>query len=253
MSDVIGDDFSVVASGPTVPDNSTYADALDVLDQYDISVPQTVRDRLERGRRGVESETPSAGDPAFDRVSMHILATSYEALDAAASIASDHGFEPLLLSAGIRGEAREAAKTHVAIAEQVLETGQPVEPPAVLLSGGETTVTVCEDPGDGGPNQEFGLSAALEIAAERITVASVDTDGIDGSSSAAGALVDTDTIPDRLSRPRAQDALGRNDALPVLDRANDLVRTGPTKTNVNDLRVVVVDDGSDSEDENESS
>ena len=253
MSDVIGDDLSVVASGPTVSDDSTYADALDVLDRYDINVPQAVRDRLKRGRRGVEPETPSAGDPEFDQVAMHVLTTGYVALEAAANVARNHGFEPLILAAGIRGEAREAAKTHVAIAEQVLETGQPIEPPAVLLTGGETTVTLCDDSGDGGSNQEFGLSAALEIAAERITVASVDTDGIDGASEVAGALVDTDTIPDRLSRPAAQEALRRNDALPVLDQAGDLIRTGPTTTNVNDLRVIVVDDGSYSKDRSELS
>lgn len=236
LSDVVGNDLDVVASGPFVPDSSTFEDALDVLDRYGVDVPRTVRARLERGAAGDLPETPKPGDSAFERVSTHVLADGYAAVAAARDAARDAGYAAMVLSTRVRGEAREAAKTHVAVAEEALATGNPVEPPAVVVSGGETTVTVRGD-GEGGPNQEFALSAAAELRDEGVVVAAVDTDGVDGSTDAAGAIVDAATADERAAR----DALGRNDARPALAAAGALVETGPTGTNVNDLRVVVVD------------
>ncbi|PHQ38515.1 glycerate kinase, partial [Halorubrum persicum] len=157
VSDVIGDPLDTIASGPTVPDRSTYADALAVLDRYDLDVSAAVRERLRAGADGEVSETPTAGDPAFGRSTAVVVGNGRTALDAAASAAGDRGYEPLVLSASVRGEAREAGTTHAAIAEECVARGSPIEPPAVLLSGGETTVTVEEatEPGMGGPNAEF--------------------------------------------------------------------------------------------------
>jgi hydroxypyruvate reductase len=272
LSDVVGNDLGTIASGPLSTDESTFGDALAVLDRYDIDAPAPVRERLERGRRAAEGdgrtdvpETPTASDSAFERVSVHVLADAVTALDAAAAVARERGFEPLLLSSRIRGEAREAAKTHAAIAEEIRATGNPVEPPAVVLSGGETTVTVRGDGDgvfgseathgssreqrerDGGPNLEFALSAALELGsgdwnAATVALASVDTDGRDGGTEVAGALVDGETVGGRMSEASAREALAHNDSLGVLtgNEIDCVIPTGPTGTNVNDLRVLVV-------------
>lgn len=237
VSDVVGDDLGVIASGPTAPDETTYTDALDVLDRYGVEVP-AVRAHLERGASGAASETPKPGDSVFDRVSAHVVAGNRTAVDAAADAASASGFTPCVLSTRVRGEARESARTHVAIAEESAAAGDPVEAPAVLLSGGETTVSVRGD-GTGGPNLEFALAAATELD-DSIVVAAVDTDGLDGSTDAAGAIVDATTVEGREGRRAARAALAENDALGFLaDRAAAL-RCGPTGTNVNDLRVLVV-------------
>ncbi|NHN49441.1 DUF4147 domain-containing protein [Halostella sp. JP-L12] len=236
VSDVVGNDLDVIASGPLTPDESTYGDARSVLDRYDVDVPAAVRRHLDRGAEGDVPETPSAADPAFDRVRQHVLADGNTALEGAAAIARERGYEPLILSSRIRGEAKEAAKSLVGIAEECAATGTPVEPPAVLLSGGETTVKIRGD-GRGGPNQEFALSAALELDDASITVASVDTDGIDGNSDAAGGIADAGTATPRAA---AQRALDENDAGGFLDDRDGVIRTGPTNTNVNDLRVFVV-------------
>jgi hydroxypyruvate reductase len=240
FSDVVGNDLAVIASGPTAPDPSTFEAAIEVLDRYDVDAPESVRTRLQAGDAGSISETPGSDDPVFQRVSNHVLADNDTALRAAAETAEQRGLTPLILSARVRGEAREAAKTHAAIAEECLATGSPVDPPAVLLSGGETTVTIRGD-GTGGPNQEFALSGALETvdAGHSITIASVDTDGIDGATDAAGALVDGTTVDDSAA---AGAALDDNDAYPYLDARDALITTGQTGTNVNDLRVIVVED-----------
>jgi len=245
LSDVVGDDLDVIASGPLVADDSTFDEALGVLDRYGLDAPASVRDRLTAGARGELSETPSAGDPAFDRVDVRVLASATTALDAAAETAREAGYEPLILSSRVRGEAREAAKTHVAIAEESRATGNPVGPPAVVLSGGETTVTVSGD-GEGGPNLEFALSAAAELETAGVALASVDTDGSDGATDAAGAVIDAETVGDRLSADEARDALADNDALAALEAADCVIRTGATGTNVNDLRVLAVDDAGES-------
>ncbi|WP_440764278.1 glycerate kinase type-2 family protein [Natronorubrum sp. DTA7] len=242
LSDVVGNDPSVIASGPTVPDGSTFADAIAVFERYEIDVPEAVVDRLERGAAGEIPETPDADDPVFETVETYVVADGTTVLEAAREVALERGYEPLVLSSRVRGEAREAATTHVAIAEEVLATGVPLSPPAVLLSGGETTVTVAGD-GTGGPNQEFATSAAIELVDGRslegeITVAAVDTDGIDGATDAAGALVDGTTVEDRET---ARTALRNNDVSPYLAERGELIRTGATGTNLNDLRVVVVE------------
>jgi hydroxypyruvate reductase len=239
FSDVVGNDLGVVASGPTAPDDTTYDDALSVLDRYDLEVPASVRERLERGARGEVSETPTSGDPAFDRVDNHVLADAHAALSAARETARERGYDPTILSSRVRGEAREAAKTHVAVAEQVAATGDPLAPPAVVLTGGECTVTVDGD-GEGGPNLEYCLSAARELGTDAV-VAAIDSDGEDGGTAVAGAVVDAATVETRADEGEAAAALTDNDALPFLRDRGCLVRTGPTGTNVNDLRVAVVD------------
>ena len=255
VSDVVGNDLATIASGPFVGDPTTYADAGEVIDRYDCDVPAAVVDHLDRGIAGEIEETPTIGDPVFAPVSTEIIGDSMVAVQAAAARASEAGFEPLVLSSRVRGEAREAAKTQVAIAEEIHASGQPIAPPAVVVSGGETTVTVDGD-GAGGPNQEFVLSAAVELAAAatddsndgggvgdgnavgNTVVAAVDTDGIDGPTDAAGGIVDSETITPRVGRR----ALAENDAAAALDAADARIETGPTGTNVNDLRVVVVGD-----------
>jgi len=235
FSDVVGDDPSVIASGPTVPDSTTFETALTVLDRYDVSVPESVRSHLEAGRVGERTETPAPEDEIFERVSTHILANGMTAIEAARETAAKRGYTPLILSSRMRGEAQESALSHMAIAEECLESGQPVSPPAVLISGGEVTVTVRGD-GTGGPNQEFALGAAVELT-EGIVLGSIDTDGIDGPTDAAGALVDAKTVDDA----QALEALETNDVYPFLHERDALLITGETGTNVNDLRVVVVD------------
>ncbi|WP_435320998.1 glycerate kinase type-2 family protein [Haloarchaeobius sp. TZWSO28] len=246
FSDVVGNKLDVIASGPTAPDPTTYADALGVLDRYGISAEPAVRDHLSRGDRGELQETPKPGDPAFDAVENHVVADTDTALDAAADAVASLGYDPLVLTSRIRGEAREAAKTHVALGEEVLATGRPIDPPAALLTGGETTVTVRGD-GSGGPNLEFALGAALELDDDGIAVGCVDTDGYDGGTDVAGAVVDAATV-DRGTSAQAQAMLADNDAFGFFDGRDELVVTGATGTNVNDLRVVLVGSPSDATD-----
>ncbi|QSG05288.1 glycerate kinase type-2 family protein [Halapricum desulfuricans] len=233
FSDVVGDDPATIASGPTAPDETTYRDALSVLDRYDVDTPEPVVEHLRAGVAGDYDETPADG---LSHVDNHVLASAWTALSAAEDAVADTEYEPVVLSSRIRGEATEAALSQVAIAEECRATGRPVEPPAVLLSGGETTVTVLGN-GEGGPNLEFALRAGIELP-EGVVCASVDTDGSDGATDAAGAIVDSATVEDPAAARRA---LVENDALSVLDDAGALIETGPTETNVNDLRVLVVE------------
>jgi hydroxypyruvate reductase len=236
FSDVIGDDPTVIASGPTTPDGTTFADAKRALARADVTPPDTVSRRIDAGIAGGVAETADADDLPGARCRTALLANGDTAIEAAREVASTGGFETLVLGSRIRGEAREAGAFHAAVAKQCLEAGEPVTPPAVLLSGGETTVTVAGD-GRGGPNLEFALSGAIELAGRSVALAAVDTDGIDGNSGVAGALVTGDTVDD----PRAaRDALERNDARSYLAERTATVETGPTGTNVNDLRIVVL-------------
>lgn len=237
ISDVVGDDLDVIASGPTVPDRSTFADAQAVFDRYGIDPPVAVTERLEQGRRGAIDETPREGDPVFEQVSNHIIANTRTAIDAAAATAADRGRQTLVLSSKLRGEAREVAKTGVAIAEEAIASGDPVAPPCVILAGGESTVTLRGD-GTGGPNQELVVSGAIEARNDAVVLASVDTDGRDGPTDAAGAIVDGTTVDDLET---ARGALADNDVYPYLDAADTLIRTGDTGTNVNDLLVIAID------------
>jgi hydroxypyruvate reductase len=236
FSDVVGNDLSVIASGPTAPDDSTYDDALSMLARYGVDPPGTVLERLKRGAAGDLPETPGPDDPVFERVTNHVLADAFTAIDAARTVARNRGYGACVLSSSVRGEAREAALTHVAVAEEIAATGNPIDPPAVVLSGGETTATVRGD-GIGGPNAEFALAAAVELPVSA-TLACVDTDGRDGSSDFAGAVVDGDTVS---TADAARRALADSDVFNYLSDRDAAITTGPTGTNVNDLRVLVVE------------
>ena len=236
LSDVVGNHLDVIASGPFVPDPTTFADAQAVAERYDLALPDSVRDHLAAGVAGDRAETPKPGDAVFDRVDTHVVADGMTALEAAAAELAAADYEPMILSSRVEGEASEAAKTHAAVANESHATGTPIEPPAAILAGGETTVTVDGD-GSGGPNQEFALSAGLSLENGGI-VGAVDTDGIDGASEAAGAIVDAAAI----DRGAAQQALDENDTGAYLQDRTRTIVTGQTGTNVNDLRVVLVGD-----------
>ncbi len=225
ISDVVGDDPSVIASGPTVPTETDPDAALELLDRYEIDVP-SVREWL---------AAAEATEAAENRVENHVIVSGRDAIDAASDVALERGYTPSVLSTRIEGESSEAGRFHAAIAAEASESGDPTEPPVVFLSGGETTVTVTGD-GIGGPNQEFALGAARALP-DGAVVAAIDTDGSDGSTDAAGAIVDSSTLPDVAA---IDEALAGNDAYHLLDRHDALLRCGPTGTNVNDLRVVVV-------------
>lgn len=236
ISDVVGDDPAVIASGPLWPDPTTFQDTLEILDRRDADVPDAVNEYLHAGADGNIPETPTEDDKSFDRTAMHVVASVHTALDAARKVAANHNYETMVLSSRVRGEAREAAKVHAAIAEEISTKGDPIETPVVVFSGGETTVTLGDEYGRGGPNQEFVLTGALESSVP-VVVAAVDTDGIDGATDAAGAIADTNMV----KGATASDALSRNDAYPLLEDADALVRTGTTGTNVNDIRVLVIE------------
>jgi hydroxypyruvate reductase len=256
ISDVVGDDLATIASGPTTPDPTTFRDALDVLDREGIDPPGAVRERLQRGAGGEVEETPTPDDPLFDAVATHVLANGHTALAAARetveTVDAKRDAETVLLTGRLRGEAGVVGGTLAGIAEEVASTGNPVSPPAVLLAGGETTVTVTGS-GVGGPNGELALSAAIEFAdwprvggETPVALGSVDTDGRDGSADAAGALVDPTTVDGggtaerETAVERARDALADDDSHGYLGDRGALVHTGPTGTNVNDLVVIVV-------------
>ncbi|MBI2164646.1 MAG: glycerate kinase, partial [candidate division NC10 bacterium] len=242
LSDIVGDPLDAIASGPTVPDPTTFADALRILDKYRIrgEIPATVRARLEAGARGEVPETPKPEDPLFARVHNLIVGSNIQALEAARSEACALGLTPMILSSSIEGETREIARMHAALAREIRTSGNPVTPPACLISGGETTVTL-RGTGKGGRNQEFVLAAALDIAGLPDTVIlSAGTDGTDGPTDAAGAIADGETCARALAmglNPRA--ALDGNDAYPFFEKLGDLILTGPTNTNVMDVRLVL--------------
>ncbi|MFB6103754.1 MAG: glycerate kinase, partial [Halobacteriaceae archaeon] len=247
FSDVVGNDPSVVASGPLSPDATTYADARDVLADWDIPVPPRVADHLKAGVAGEVPETPVSEDACFRSVTVSVLADGHTAINAARERARDRGVDALVVSGSISGEATTVGGFHAAIAHEALTRGDPIEPPAVLLSGGETTVAVDANGGEGGPNQECVLGGALEFVdwdpIGEVAFASVDTDGIDGTSTAAGAIVDAATI----THPSdARAALRDHDVAPYLAAANAHITTGVTGTTVNDLRVLVVGNPGDS-------
>lgn len=243
ISDVPGDDPSVIASGPTVPDASTCADALAVLNRYQISVPDSVRAALEDGRL----ETPKPGDPRFSGHEVHLIATPQQSLDAAAATARAAGIAAYVLSDEIEGESREVGKVHAALARAVARHGAPFAKPCVILSGGETTVTIRpRQPGAakgrGGRAGEFcmGLAQALQ-GQGGVWALAADTDGIDGVEDNAGARVAPDTLQRAAEQQlRLSDHLDRNDAYGFFGALDDLVVTGPTHTNVNDFRAILV-------------
>jgi glycerate 2-kinase len=237
ISDVPGDDLSVIASGPTVPDATSQADALAVLQKYGIETSAAVLKQLS----DPAAETPKPGDPRFANVSNILIATPQGSLDAAAKIAREAGFAPLILGNAIEGEARECGIVHAGIALQAAGFGQLAAPPCAIISGGETTVTV-RGKGRGGRNAEFLLSLAIALGGRAdISALAADTDGIDGSEDNAGAIIDPDTI--RRSAAAGIDVathLANNDAYAVFSGLGDLILTGPTRTNVNDFRAILV-------------
>jgi glycerate 2-kinase len=243
LSDVVGDSLDVIASGPTVPDTSRFADCLDVLHKYQLldKVPVAIRRHVEAGAAGTRPETPKPRDPVFARTQTVIIGRNLQALEAAGHQAAALGYRTLLLASGIEGEAREVAKVHAGIAREVLASGHPIAAPACILSGGETTVTL-HGQGKGGRNQEFVLAMALDIRnAPGIAVLSGGTDGTDGPTDAAGAVADWTTCAraEQLGlHPRL--ALEHNDAYPFFERLGDLLLTGPTQTNVMDVRIMLI-------------
>lgn len=241
ISDVPGDDPAVIASGPTVPDPSRCSDALSVLERYRLDREDGVPRAVLAALRQAEAETPKPGDPVFANGSVALVATPQESLEAAAEAARRRGVTPYILSDRMEGEARDIAQAHAAIADQVARRGQPFAAPCVLLSGGETTVTV-RGQGRGGRNSEFLLALALALkGAPGIHAIACDTDGIDGSEDNAGAIV----TPDTLSRLAARGLSGAgllaaNDAYSAFAALGDLVSPGPTFTNVNDFRAILI-------------
>jgi glycerate 2-kinase len=233
LSDVIGDDLDVIGSGPTAPDSSTFARAAAILEKYGIAarVPAAVQERIVQGVRGEVPETPKPDDPLFSRVRNVVIGSNRLALEAAARRARELGYRPLVLASGIEGETREIARMHAAIARE-----RPIRPPACIITGGETTVTLKGD-GLGGRNQEFVLAAAIDIAGLPGTVIfSAGTDGSDGPTDAAGAIADGDTLR---RNPDARAFLERNDSYRYFQSLDDLVITGPTNTNVMDVRLIL--------------
>jgi len=243
LSDVIGDRMDVIASGPFVPDSSTFEDAWAVLKKYELNeVPPTIASHLERGLKGQLPDTPKMGDPAFERVHNLIIGSNILALEAGEEKARALGYRTLILSSMIEGETREVARFHAAVAREVLKTGRPVSSPACIISGGETTVTIRGN-GLGGRNQEFCLAAALELEhlPPRVVVLSGGTDGDDGPTDAAGAIVDPFTVSrGKEAGMSAFQFLDNNDAYHFFERTGDLLMTGPTGTNVMDVRLILV-------------
>ena len=242
ISDVTGDAPTHIASGPTVPDPTTYQDAIDILAKYECNVPASVSARLETGARGTIAETPKPGSPVFSRAETRVIATAHQSLEAAAAVFRAAGITPVLLGDTVTGEAREAAKVHAAIAREIALYGAPFQRPVALISGGECTVTVKNPRGRGGRCTEYLLSLAIEL--EGVANAyglAADTDGIDGSEPNAGALF----APATLARAAGQGLRGdklleANDAWGFFHAVDSLITTGPTRTNVNDYRVLLL-------------
>ena len=241
ISDVTGDDPTHIGSGPCAPDPSTYQDAQDIIARYGVTVPASVVAHLQRGARGEIAETPKPGDKLFRRVENRIIATAQGSLQAAAAYFRDRGITPMVLGDSVTGEASEVAKVYAALVRQIREHGEPFKPPVALISGGECTVTVRGN-GRGGRCTEFLLSLALELGGmANVHALACDTDGIDGSEDNAGAVL----APDALARAAAANVsakklLANNDGYSFFDALNDLVVTGPTRTNVNDFRAILV-------------
>jgi hydroxypyruvate reductase len=244
LSDVVGDDLSTIASGPTVPDPTTYADALRILDDRGLAsaVPSSVLRHLEAGGRGEAAETPKPRDPIFRRVRTHLIGSNRISVQAAAREAQRQGLRPLVLTTRLEGEAREVARALVAILRECVESGTPAAPPVCLLAGGETTVTVRGN-GRGGRNQEMAVAAAEDLASFPVeaVMAALATDGVDGASEAAGGVADRTSVARAQALGLAPPAafLAANDSSAFLGPLGDLIVTGPTGTNVVDLAVLL--------------
>jgi len=243
LSDVVGDDLDVIASGPTVPDSSSFHDCKNIFRRYNIidKIPQNILNHIEAGISGKIDETPKPNDPVFDRTYNLIIGSNVESLISAKEKAESLGYNVLILSSMIEGETRFIAQVHGAIAREIIKTGNPLPLPACILSGGETTVTISGN-GLGGRNQEFALSASIDIFGQKnIVMLSGGTDGTDGPTDAAGAFSDTFTL--KRAAEMGLDPyrfLANNDSYHFFQKLGDLFITGPTNTNVMDLRIVLV-------------
>jgi glycerate 2-kinase len=232
ISDVTGDDPTHIASGPCAPDPTTYEDAREILQRYRVAPPDRVRRRLGHA----QDETPKPGDPAFRNVKNEVIATAHRSLEAAARVFQEKGIRPVILGDTITGEAAEVAKVMAALVHEIRTHHQPWRPPVALISGGECTVTLAGDGGRGGRCSEFLLSLGIETGG--VWAIAADTDGIDGSEDNAGAIL----TPDSMRRGRdARAMLAKHDSYGFFSALGDLVMTGPTRTNVNDYRAIVID------------
>jgi hydroxypyruvate reductase len=242
LSDVIGDPLDVIGSGPAAPDGSTFEDAWQALEKYGITarVPAAVRERIAAGRRGEIPETPKPGDACFRKTRNLIVGSNRLAVDAAAAKAKALGYRPVVLSTLIEGETREIAAMHCAIAREALLSGRPAKPPVCFISGGETTVTL-RGSGKGGRNMEFALAAAIALeGVDQILAFSAGTDGTDGPTDAAGAWATGSTaVRARAAGLNPAAALAANDSYPFFQALDGLVMTGPTGTNVMDVRLML--------------
>jgi hydroxypyruvate reductase len=231
ISDVTGDDPTHIASGPCAPDPTTYADALEILRRYRVNPPPAVRLRLERGR----DETPKPGDAVFARVQNKVIATPHRSLEAAAAVFRREGVTPVILGDAITGEAAEVGKVMAALVQEIRRHASPWKPPVALISGGECTVTIRGEGGRGGRCTEFLLSLGIETGG--VWALAADTDGIDGTQDNAGAVLS----PASMKRGRdARALLEKHDSYGFFSALGDLVKTGPTLTNVNDYRAIVI-------------
>ena len=244
LSDVIGDRLDVIASGPTIPDESTYRDCINIIDRYELSkrLPSAVVDYFTKGAAGNLPETPKAGDPVFARVQTLIVGNNRECLLAAKERALSLGYNTIVLSSQIEGEAREVAHVVAAIGKEISQANLPIAPPACVIAGGETTVTI-QGGGKGGRSQELALACAIGIDGwEGISLLSAGTDGTDGPTDAAGAIVNGTTCTRaRQKKLDPREFLLANDSYTFFESLGDLLKTGPTRTNVMDMICMLVD------------
>ena len=242
LSDVVGNPLDVIASGPTAPDSTSFADALEVLRRHGLlnRAPRPVVDHLQRGAAGEIPDTPGAKQKLWSRVHNCIIGSNEQAAEAAAARAEELGLRSAVLSTFVQGEAREVARVHAAVLKEQALRGGPLQRPACLIAGGETTVTIRGD-GKGGRNQELALAAALDLAGlEDVLLVALATDGGDGPTDAGGALADGTTVArGEALGLSARDHLERNDAYPFFAALGDLLLLGPTGTNVNDLTMLL--------------
>lgn len=238
ISDIPGDNPAHVASGPTIPDGSTRQDAMEMVDHFRLHLPENILAHL----RSAAAEAPRPDHPLFSRNTHHVIASAGLSLEAAAGVAKAKGFTPYILSDSMEGESRDIALAHAALTREILTKGRPFNRPAVLLSGGETTVTLRSKQGKGGRNSEFALALGLALEGQSFNALAADTDGIDGFGDHAGAFCDGTTA----TRLRELELDGRhylaqNDSFAAFDALGDLFVTGPTGTNVNDFRAIIID------------
>ncbi len=244
LSDVIGDPLDTIASGPTVPDESTFDDACKVIGKYSLGnrIPKRVNDILNMGQSGEAEENPKHGDKVFTNTQNVIIGSNKIALEAAKEKAIDLGYNTIILSSMVQGESKEAAIFFSSIAKEVYRTGTPVSKPACIIAGGETTVTIKGD-GKGGRNQEFALSAAIDIEGYKgIVILSAGTDGTDGPTDATGAIVDSDTCKEAREKfcMKPDGFLSNNDSYNFFDKTGEHIITGPTLTNVMDIMISLI-------------